>query len=212
MTYVYVVTAYPSGSFSLDVLTQTDANSRAHVNECGTVTCVTAASSTEEMTDVWPGLNVRHYREQINEGTVVHLLHVPRLDGLAQMLTFWHRSFTFNSNKSPTWSDIFSVYYPEVCLQLNMFRAFSLPSSGAQWLQWQPLVLPSYRGDSRAVLTPTTCFGHRLCHVVTPLTRTPEMVSLRHTLCRMKCIVFFHRPSSISAWHGERIFSDLTEI
>jgi hypothetical protein len=45
----------------------------------------------------------------------------------------------------------FSVYYPDVCLQLNMFRAFSRPSSGAQWLQWQPLVLPSYRGDSRAV-------------------------------------------------------------
>jgi hypothetical protein len=32
-----------------------------------------------------------------------------------------------------------------------MFRAFSRPSSGAQWMQWQPLVLPSYRGDSRAV-------------------------------------------------------------
>ena len=32
-----------------------------------------------------------------------------------------------------------------------MFRAFSRPSSGAQRLQWQPLVLPSYRGDSRAV-------------------------------------------------------------
>ena len=32
-----------------------------------------------------------------------------------------------------------------------MFRAFSRPSSEAQWLQWQPLVLPSYRGNSRAV-------------------------------------------------------------
>ena len=32
-----------------------------------------------------------------------------------------------------------------------MFRAFSRPSSGAQLLQWQPLVLPSYRGDSCAV-------------------------------------------------------------
>jgi hypothetical protein len=32
-----------------------------------------------------------------------------------------------------------------------MFRAFSRPSSGAQRLQWQPLVLPSYHGDSRAV-------------------------------------------------------------
>jgi hypothetical protein len=45
----------------------------------------------------------------------------------------------------------FLVYYPDICLQLNMFWSFSRPSSGAQWLQWQPLVLPSYRGDSRAV-------------------------------------------------------------
>jgi len=36
-------------------------------------------------------------------------------------LTFWHRSFTFNSNKSPTRCNNFSVYYPDVCLQLNMF-------------------------------------------------------------------------------------------
>jgi hypothetical protein len=79
----------------------------------------------------------------------------------AACLTFWHQSFTFNSNKSPTWCNNFSVYYPDVCLQLNMFRAFSRLSSGAQWLQWQPLVLPSYRGDSRAVFvvgpaSPTT--------------------------------------------------------
>jgi hypothetical protein len=67
------------------------------------------------------------------------------------IINFWHRSFTFNSNKSPTWCNNFSVYYPDVCLQLNMFRAFSRPSSGGQWLQWQPLVLPSYRGDRRAV-------------------------------------------------------------
>jgi hypothetical protein len=33
----------------------------------------------------------------------------------------------------------------------NMFRAFSRPTSGAQRLQWPPLVLPSYRGDSCAV-------------------------------------------------------------
>jgi hypothetical protein len=32
-----------------------------------------------------------------------------------------------------------------------MFRAFSRPLSGAQWLQWQPLVLTSYRGDNRVV-------------------------------------------------------------
>jgi len=68
------------------------------------------------------------------------------------LLTFWHRSFTFNSNKSPTWCNSFSVYYPDVCLQLNKFQAFFRPSSGAQWLQWQHLVLPSYLGDSRAVV------------------------------------------------------------
>ena len=67
------------------------------------------------------------------------------------LLTFWHRNFTFNSNKSPTWFNSISVYYPDVCLQLNMFLAFSRPSSGAQWPHWQPLVLPSCRGDSRAV-------------------------------------------------------------
>ena len=56
-----------------------------------------------------------------------------------------------NSNKSPTRCNNFPIYYPDVYLQLNMFRAFSRPSSGAQWLQWQPMVLPSYRGDSRSV-------------------------------------------------------------
>ena len=55
------------------------------------------------------------------------------------------------SNKSPTRCNNFSVYYPDVYLQLNMFRAFSRPSSGAQWLQWQPLVLPLECGDGRAV-------------------------------------------------------------
>ena len=56
-----------------------------------------------------------------------------------------------NSNKSPTTCNNLSVYYPDVYLQLNMFRALSRPTSGVQWLQWQPLVLPSYRGESRVV-------------------------------------------------------------
>jgi hypothetical protein len=60
-------------------------------------------------------------------------------------------SVQFSSNKSPTRCNNFPVYYPDVYLQLNMFPVYSRPSSGAQWLQWQPLVLPSYRGDSRAV-------------------------------------------------------------
>jgi hypothetical protein len=41
----------------------------------------------------------------------------------------------FSSNKSPTRCNNFPVYYPDVYLQLNMFRAFPRASSGAQWLQ-----------------------------------------------------------------------------
>jgi len=33
-----------------------------------------------------------------------------------------------NSNKSPTRCNHFPVYYPDVYLQLNMFRGFSCPS------------------------------------------------------------------------------------
>ena len=36
-------------------------------------------------------------------------------------------------------------------VQLNMFRESSRPSSGAQQMQWQPLVLPLERGDSSVV-------------------------------------------------------------
>jgi hypothetical protein len=92
-----------------------------------------------------------HTRQDVNNDVnAVHSIGWCCLMLCQNILTFWHRSFTFNSNKSPTWCNNFSVYYPDVCLQLNMIRAFSRPSSGAQWLQWQPLVLPSYRGDSRA--------------------------------------------------------------
>ena len=41
---------------------------------------------------------------------------------------------SYCSNKSPTRCNNFPVYYPDVYLQLNMFRAFSRPSSGSQWL------------------------------------------------------------------------------
>jgi hypothetical protein len=58
-----------------------------------------------------------------------------------------------------------------------MFRGFSRPSSGAQWLQWQPLVLSSYRGDSRAVF------------VVGPVGRPARprwMLSVTPCLCRSR--------------------------
>jgi hypothetical protein len=54
-------------------------------------------------------------------------------------LMFYYIWITTNiSNKSPTKCNSFPVYYPDVYLQLNMFRAFFRPSSGAQWLQEQP--------------------------------------------------------------------------
>jgi len=87
-----------------------------------------------------------HLLSSVDDGEIAH-----EYKGHYRPLTFWHQSFTFNSNKSPTWCNSFSVYYPDVSLQLSMFQAFSGPSSGAQWLQWQPLVLPTYHGDSRAV-------------------------------------------------------------
>jgi hypothetical protein len=59
-----------------------------------------------------------------------------------------HRTIEINHQPDAT---VFSVHYPDVCFQLNMFRTFSRPSPGAQWLQWQPLVLQTYRGDIRAV-------------------------------------------------------------
>jgi hypothetical protein len=52
-------------------------------------------------------------------------------------------------NQQPD-ATVFQFIILTFSLEFNMFRAFSRPSSGAQWLQWQPLVLPSYRGDSRA--------------------------------------------------------------
>ena len=80
---------------------------------------------------------------------------------LSEVIKLFKESKNFNRNKSPTRCNNFSVYYPDVYLQLNMFRAFSHPSSGAQWLQWQPLVSPSYRGDTRAVFVggPETCWA-----------------------------------------------------
>jgi hypothetical protein len=43
-----------------------------------------------------------------------------------------HRTIQINHQTDAT---IFSVYYPDVYLQLNTFREFSRSSSGAQWLQ-----------------------------------------------------------------------------
>jgi len=51
----------------------------------------------------------------------------------------------------PTRCNSFSSLLLDVYVRLNLFRESSRPSSGAQQLQWQPLVLPSEHGDSSAV-------------------------------------------------------------
>jgi hypothetical protein len=78
-------------------------------------------------------MSVHHRTIQIN--------HQPH----ATIFQFIILTFIVVNNHEPepwTWN-------PDVCLHLKRFR--SRPSSGAQWLQWQPLVLPLYRDDIRAV-------------------------------------------------------------
>ena len=67
---------------------------------------------------------------------------VPKLFFFIAVITIKKRTkCTLQINHQPD-ATVFPVYYPDVYLQLNMFRAFSRPSSGAQWLQWQPVVSP----------------------------------------------------------------------
>jgi hypothetical protein len=57
---------------------------------------------------------------------------------------------TIQINQPTRCNNFFSLLL-DVYLQLNMFWTSSRPSSGAQQLQQQPLVLPLDRGDSSAV-------------------------------------------------------------
>jgi hypothetical protein len=83
--------------------------------------------------------------------TLCHYPLVYNVRPLKACLTFWHRSFIFNSNKSTTWCNNFQFIILTFVYSSTCFGRFSRQSSGAQWLQWQLLVLHSYRGDSRAV-------------------------------------------------------------
>jgi hypothetical protein len=125
-------------------------------------------------------------------GAEVHLgIHWPRSWNTIGI--HWGKHCTwvpvYNSNKSPTRCNSFSVYYPYVYLQLSVFRAFSRPSSGAQWLLWQPLVLPSYRGDSRAVFMVGP--AGRSC----PTTNTARLSPLYEGKTRQRL-----PPQSLSSW------------
>jgi hypothetical protein len=85
-------------------------------------------------------------------------------------LTFWHRSFTFNSNKSPISCTNFPVYYPDVYLQLNMFLTFSPhhqelnDCSGSLWFYLRIVVtavLCSWSGRPAGLTTNTTRLSPR---------------------------------------------------
>ena len=108
-----------------------------------------AHSFHKEMNNPYKNSSLKIWRgAKVSEYMLRHILHVPlnKESRHAEpgneftfkhkfwiyyfILTFWHRSFIFNSNKSPTWCNNFSVYHPDVCLQLNIFWAFSRPSSG----------------------------------------------------------------------------------
>jgi hypothetical protein len=75
----------------------------------------------------------------------------------------------------------FFSWLPDVCLQLNVFRAFSHPSSGAQRLQWQHLVLPSCRGDSAAVfvVVPAGRPDHEHSTYITTIRRQNQRLPLQ---------------------------------
>jgi hypothetical protein len=61
------------------------------------------------------------------------LFHQTKLESLRRETTIkLYSASVFNSNKSPTRCNRFPVYYPDAYLQLNVFRTFSRPSSGAQ--------------------------------------------------------------------------------
>ena len=82
---------------------------------------------------------------------IVTVLFVRSLSA-GDTLVFYKYHVQFQINQPTRCNNLSSLLlYAYWYVQLNMFWACSRPSAGAQWLQWQPLVLPSYRGDSRAV-------------------------------------------------------------
>ena len=62
-----------------------------------------------------------------------------------------HKDYYLEFKCQPTRCNNFSSLLLDVYVQLNMFRASSRLSSGAQNLQQQPLVLPLERGGSSVV-------------------------------------------------------------
>jgi hypothetical protein len=63
---------------------------------------------------------------------IIHILHTEC--AIKDCKFVHHRTIQISYQSDST---IFSFYYPGVCLELNMFRAFFRPLSGAQWPQTQ---------------------------------------------------------------------------
>jgi hypothetical protein len=81
-----------------------------------------------------------------------------------------HHTIQINHQLDAT---ISPVYYADVYLQLNVFWASSHPSSGAQQLQWQPLVLPLDCGGSSSVGRGWADHDQQHCYHHTPTVK-PE--------------------------------------
>jgi len=70
---------------------------------------------------------------------------------LSSIKTTTNNTVTSIPINQPTRCNYFFSLLLDVYVQLNMFRAYTRPSSGAQQLKQQPLVLLSERGDSSAL-------------------------------------------------------------
>jgi hypothetical protein len=84
---------------------------------------------------------------QIYETRCVHCLEM-HIMSFKICKSVHHHTIQINQ---PTRCNRFSGLLLDVYLQLNKIRTSSRPSSGAQQLQSQPLILPSERGGSSAV-------------------------------------------------------------
>jgi len=89
-------------------------------------------------------LKTRQWQERVELPQCL-IAHIPGKELMA-----WSMVSVIPINQ-PTRCNNFPSLLLDVYVRLNMFRASSCPSSGAQQLQWQPLVLPLERGGSSAV-------------------------------------------------------------
>jgi hypothetical protein len=87
-------------------------------------------------------------------------------------LSFWHRSFTFNSNKSPTWCKSFPVYYPDFFYSSICFGRFPAhhqelnDCSGSFWFYIRFVVTVMLCSWSGLLWTHSPCFPQPVSDLV----------------------------------------------